>query len=77
MDEALRTESVDKTRLERKIIDTTICLMFLVIAAIMIIAGISCFMDGAIMSGVIYLVIGAVMSLLTYMYGIGDFDFLD
>ena len=77
MDEVLRTNSVDKTDIEKKIIDAAICLMFVVIAVIMVIAGISCFMEACIMSGVIYTAIGLSISLLIYLYKTGNFDFLD
>ncbi|SNU06766.1 hypothetical protein SAMN06297422_107116 [Lachnospiraceae bacterium] len=77
MEEVLRTNNVEKTGIEKKIIDAAICLMFLVIAVIMIIAGITCFSEACILSGIIYTLIGIVMSLLIYMYKTENFDFMD
>lgn len=77
MDEVLRTNNVEKTEFEKKIIDVAICLMFVIIAVIMVVAGISCFMEACIMSGVIYTAIGLSISLLIYLYKTGNYDFLD
>ena len=63
MNEAIiSTESEAKTY--RKILDNMVTIMFSIIAVTLIIAGIACFFKTSILSGIFYLIVGALISML-------------
>ena len=65
MNEAiLKTESEANTY--RRILDNVISIMLSVIAVTLIIAGVACFMEASILSGIFYITVGVLISMLVY-----------
>ena len=63
MNEAiLNTESETKTY--RKMLDYALCFLLSVVALTLVIAGVACILDASILSGIFYLIVGALIMLL-------------